>query len=306
MPKYAILASIILLTAPAGAQSDDGSRTKKEFLEYAAGRLGTDDPKLLERLFDAVDRDHDGTVSATEFERRREALQLVRATPDEPDSPASKEALGHTSFLGRVFAALDSDQSGSVSREEFDKLFQAMQRSSAPATEVAPTTAAQPKPEGARSKREFIEYASSRLGDADEDFFERLFRAVDRDRDGWVSTEEFDQRMEALNRLRGDGDEGDDGGNRESRDRPAPPAVRDINDKEGDYDAAARRAVPRDRFEVLDSPNMSHARDAKLEGDEPVIGVVLNGEARAYPIAVMGRHELVNDVCATTPIAVSW
>lgn len=72
----------------------------------------------------------------------------------------------------------------------------------------------------------------------------------------------------------------------------------------------AARAVPRDHFEVLDDPPMVDAKTAEerelVKSEEPVIGIVLGGEAKAYPIAVMGRHELINDTCGGEPIAVSW
>lgn len=75
-----------------------------------------------------------------------------------------------------------------------------------------------------------------------------------------------------------------------------------------DFDRYARRAVPRDAFPVLDRPTLLSSEEATLElrPDEPVIGVYLGGEARAYPVSVMGNHELANDVCGGIPIAVSW
>jgi len=84
---------------------------------------------------------------------------------------------------------------------------------------------------------------------------------------------------------------------------PAPPIF-----SEADYEAKSFRAVPRDGFPVANMPTMSTA----LEGDEAmglselVIGLVVDGEARAYPLRVMGGIELANDVCGETPIAVSW
>lgn len=77
---------------------------------------------------------------------------------------------------------------------------------------------------------------------------------------------------------------------------------------EEDYDAKARQVVPRDRFPVLFDPPMKGVREADeaLEDDELVIGVFLGGKAKAYPVQVMGVHELVNDVCGEVPIAASW
>ncbi len=77
---------------------------------------------------------------------------------------------------------------------------------------------------------------------------------------------------------------------------------------EADYDAQARRAAPRDAFPVLDNPDtvLNSEVGRRLDADEMVIGLVVGGEARAYPIAVMGKHELANDVLGGVPVAVSW
>ena len=78
-------------------------------------------------------------------------------------------------------------------------------------------------------------------------------------------------------------------------------------DLEEEYDKHARRAAPRDGFPVLNSPKLVPAAKATgIRDDEPVIGIAIGKEAKAYPISVMGRHELANDTCGKTPIAVSW
>lgn len=79
------------------------------------------------------------------------------------------------------------------------------------------------------------------------------------------------------------------------------------DDPEDDYDKNAVRAAPRDAFPVLNDPKLVDADDAAdIKDEEPVIGVEMNGVAKAYPISVMGIHELGNDTCGDTPIAVSW
>ena len=77
---------------------------------------------------------------------------------------------------------------------------------------------------------------------------------------------------------------------------------------EEDYDAHARQVVPRDKFPVLFDPKLASVAQADkvLEDDELVIGVTVGDEAKAYPVHVMGVHELVNDVCGDVPIAASW
>ena len=48
--------------------------------------------------------------------------------------------------------------------------------------------------------------------------------------------------------------------------------------------------------------------DEKDEDDssQKVIGVFAEGEARAYPISIMNRHELVNDAFGDTHLTVAW
>lgn len=49
-----------------------------------------------------------------------------------------------------------------------------------------------------------------------------------------------------------------------------------------------------------------HQRGKLLVGDDRVIGVVLGGRARAYPIRLLRWHEVVNDRLGSTPIAVTY
>jgi len=70
------------------------------------------------------------------------------------------------------------------------------------------------------------------------------------------------------------------------------------------------QAVPRDAFPVFDNPTMLTADEAEREGvvfdRDAVIGIAHNGEAKAYPVSIMGVHELGNDTIAGVPIAISW
>jgi hypothetical protein len=63
---------------------------------------------------------------------------------------------------------------------------------------------------------------------------------------------------------------------------------------------------PRDGIPALDHPASVAAAEAEWGDDELVIGVVAGGEARAYPIAVLNWHELVNDTLGGQPILVSF
>ncbi len=63
---------------------------------------------------------------------------------------------------------------------------------------------------------------------------------------------------------------------------------------------------PRDGIPALNLPRVVSAAQAPWEDDDVVIGVVLNGVSRAYPIAILDWHELVNDVVGGEAILVSY
>jgi len=63
---------------------------------------------------------------------------------------------------------------------------------------------------------------------------------------------------------------------------------------------------PRDGIPALDHPAAIPAAAAPWHGDETVIGVQLDGEARAYPIAILNWHELVNDTLGAREILISY
>lgn len=64
---------------------------------------------------------------------------------------------------------------------------------------------------------------------------------------------------------------------------------------------------PKDGIPSIDKPKFMRA--SKIEGlapNEPVLSVILGKDARAYPLRVMIWHEIVNDVVAGVPIAVTY
>jgi hypothetical protein len=65
---------------------------------------------------------------------------------------------------------------------------------------------------------------------------------------------------------------------------------------------------PRDSFPVIRKPFFVSARqgDIELATDEPVLGLVLDGEARAYSTNQLNRHEMVVDRMGETPILVTY
>ncbi len=65
--------------------------------------------------------------------------------------------------------------------------------------------------------------------------------------------------------------------------------------------------LPQDAIPALIKPTYLAASQASDINDrEMVIGVVINGDARAYPLATMSVHEIVDDDIGGQPIAVTW
>ncbi len=63
---------------------------------------------------------------------------------------------------------------------------------------------------------------------------------------------------------------------------------------------------PRDGIPALDTPSFAPAAASDWDDDEHVVGVSVAGESRAYPLAILVWHELVNDSLGGAPILVSY
>ena len=65
--------------------------------------------------------------------------------------------------------------------------------------------------------------------------------------------------------------------------------------------------VLKDGIPSLDNPDLIPAADAEyLRGDDLVFGVSINGDARAYPLRIMGWHEMFNEVIGGVPLALAY
>jgi hypothetical protein len=71
-------------------------------------------------------------------------------------------------------------------------------------------------------------------------------------------------------------------------------------------DEIVRGGPSRDGIPALDSPPTVAAPSAPWRDDEWVVGVEWPGGARAYPLAILVWHELVNDTVGGRPILVSY
>ncbi len=66
--------------------------------------------------------------------------------------------------------------------------------------------------------------------------------------------------------------------------------------------------LAKDAIPAIRSPEFVDAAGAEdwMDADEPIIGVEIGGDARAYPVAMLSRHEIVNDTVGGAPIAATW
>ena len=61
-----------------------------------------------------------------------------------------------------------------------------------------------------------------------------------------------------------------------------------------------------DGIPSIDEPQFESPTEATLDPEEPVFGVVRNGEAKAYPQFILVWHEIVNDTIGGDPVAVTY
>jgi hypothetical protein len=74
-----------------------------------------------------------------------------------------------------------------------------------------------------------------------------------------------------------------------------------------DFGEILSGGVPRDGIPSIDDPQFRPAKEIDNVGaKEPVIRLELDDEIRAYPLQVMTWHEIVNDMVAGVPVAVTY
>ena len=64
--------------------------------------------------------------------------------------------------------------------------------------------------------------------------------------------------------------------------------------------------LPFDGIRPVYDPQFATAEDAPLDDNELIIGIALDGEAKAYSISVLNFREMVNDELAGIPTLVTW
>ena len=64
--------------------------------------------------------------------------------------------------------------------------------------------------------------------------------------------------------------------------------------------------LPRGGIPAIFDPQFVAAGEAEIPDDAWVLGVFVNGEAKAYDLNVLNHHEIVNDVIGGMPLAPTW
>jgi hypothetical protein len=66
--------------------------------------------------------------------------------------------------------------------------------------------------------------------------------------------------------------------------------------------------LPRDAIAAIDNPRFLSVAEANesYSDDELILGVDINGDARAYSIPMLSSHEIVNDTVGDVKISVTW
>jgi hypothetical protein len=72
------------------------------------------------------------------------------------------------------------------------------------------------------------------------------------------------------------------------------------------FDEIIPGGPPKDGIPSIDDPAFVPVAEADLPASEPVIGLAIEGDARAYPLRILIWHEIVNDVVGGVPVAVTY
>ena len=73
------------------------------------------------------------------------------------------------------------------------------------------------------------------------------------------------------------------------------------------FDEIRSGGPPKDGIPPIDNPKfVAVAEIVGLSDTEPVIGLIIDGEARAYPLSVMIWHEIANDTVGGVPVTVTF
>ena len=76
--------------------------------------------------------------------------------------------------------------------------------------------------------------------------------------------------------------------------------------KHPDLPEAFQQLIPRGRIASVDTPTFVSAKQAKLPDEAWILGVEVDGQARAYSLNLLNHHEVVNDRIGELSFAAVW
>jgi len=75
---------------------------------------------------------------------------------------------------------------------------------------------------------------------------------------------------------------------------------------EEDLPGEFQQIIPRGQIASVDAPRFVSATEARIPAEAWVLGVLVDGEARAYSLNLLNRHEIVNDAIGERSFAAVW
>ncbi len=69
---------------------------------------------------------------------------------------------------------------------------------------------------------------------------------------------------------------------------------------------AYEQLLPRGRIAAVTEPQYVSAEEAEIADSSYVLGIVIDGQARAYSLNLLNNHEVVNDQIGELPFAAVW
>jgi len=67
-----------------------------------------------------------------------------------------------------------------------------------------------------------------------------------------------------------------------------------------------QQLLPRGRIASIDQPEFVAAENAEIADDAWILGVEIDGQARAYSLNLLNHHEVVNDRIGDRRFAAVW
>ena len=69
---------------------------------------------------------------------------------------------------------------------------------------------------------------------------------------------------------------------------------------------AYEQLLPRGQIAAITEPDYVTATEAEIADGSYVLGIVIDGQARAYSLNLLNNHEVVNDQIGELPFAAVW